>query len=141
MRLQRTFSGFASGWAGLALLALRLTVAASAGFEGLSILSQPFVNVLMMIAAASAVIASLAVVIGLLTPFACAILCLEGMVAMFVHPASGLLRLFDSTAVSLQFVVMSAALMALGPGARSVDARKFGRREVAIHGTQRSDDP
>jgi uncharacterized membrane protein YphA (DoxX/SURF4 family) len=141
MRLQRTFSGFASGWAGVALLALRVTVGASAGFEGLSVMAQPFVNVALTIAAAGAVIASLAVTIGLLTPFACAILCLEGVVALFLHPQPGLLRLFDSTTVSLQFVVMSAALIALGPGAASVDARAFGRREVAIRGTHRSDDP
>lgn len=112
-----------------------------AGFEGLSVMAQPFVNVALMIAAAGAVIASLAVTIGLLTPFACAILCLEGVVAMFLHHESGLFMLFDSRAVSLQFVVMSAALIALGPGAASMDARTFGRREVEIRGTQRSDDP
>ena len=141
MRLQRTFSGFASGWPGLALLALRVTVGASAGVEGLSVLIQPFVSIALIIAAAGAVIASLAVMIGLLTPFACSILCLEGLVALFLHPEPGVFRLLDSTMVSLQFVVMSAALIALGPGATSVDARTFGRREVAIRGTQRSDDP
>jgi uncharacterized membrane protein YphA (DoxX/SURF4 family) len=141
MRLQRTFSGFASGWAGVALLALRVTVGASAGFDGWSVMTQPCANVVLLMAAAGAVIAGLAVTIGLLTPVACAILSLEGLVALFLHPESGVFTLLDSATASLQFVVISASLIALGPGAASVDARAFGRREVEIRRTQRSEDP
>lgn len=104
-------------------------------------MTQPCVNVVLIMAAAGAVIAGLAATIGFLTPFACTILCLEGLVALFLHLESGVFRLLDSTTASLQFVVMSAALIALGPGAASVDARAFGRREVEIRRTQRSDDP
>lgn len=143
MHLQRTFSGFPSGWAGAALLALRMMVGASAGFEALSVIAgtQPGANAAMTIGAVGAAIAGLAVMVGFMTPFACAFLCVEGVIAMLAHPAVGGLRLFDSTMVSLQFVVMSAALIALGPGAVSVDARRFGRREVAIRERQRPGSP
>lgn len=141
MRLQRTFSGFASGWAGVALLALRVTVGASAGCEALSVMAQPCVTAVLIIAAACTVTAGLAVTIGFVTPFACVILCLAGIFALFLDPETGVFTLLDSKTASLQFVVISAALIALGPGAASVDARTFGRREVEIRRTQRSDDP
>jgi hypothetical protein len=34
----------------------------------------------------------------------------------------------------LEFIVMSAALISLGPGALSLDARLYGRREIEVNG-------
>ena len=50
--------------------------------------------------------------------------------AMCIPPAEFLL--FNSRMAAFEFVVMSAVLVILGPGAISLDARLFGRREVAI---------
>jgi uncharacterized membrane protein YphA (DoxX/SURF4 family) len=138
--VQRTFSSFPSGWAGAALLVLRLIVGASATLEaGLIIARNHAPAHLAMIAAASMAIAGLALIIGFLTPIASLFVCLMGALIMgIIHPAA--LLLFNSTMAAFEFVVMSAVLVILGPGAISVDARLFGRREVAIYRASRPND-
>jgi hypothetical protein len=42
---------------------------------------------------------------------------------------------------AFEFVLMSAVLVILGPGAISLDARLFGRREVAIRRASRPQSP
>jgi uncharacterized membrane protein YphA (DoxX/SURF4 family) len=131
--VQRTFSSFPSGWAGAALLVLRLVVGASATFEaGLSIAHNHTPVHMATIAAASVAIAGVALTIGFLTPIASLFVCLIGAVILGIIPPAALV-LFNSTMAAFEFVVMSAVLVILGPGAISVDARLFGRREVAIH--------
>ena len=51
-----------------------------------------------------------------------------------------LLQLLNSRMALFEFVVMAAALAILGPGAASIDARLFGRREVAIREEHRPND-
>jgi len=136
--LQRTFSGFPAGWAGAALLVLRIVVGASATIEAGWILvgSSAAVDAT-TIAAASVAIAGLAAVAGCLTPIASALLCVEGAAIMVMRIPSLFFHLFDSRMASFEFVVMSAVLVILGPGAISVDARLFGRREVTIGAARR----
>jgi hypothetical protein len=63
LHLQRAFASFPSGWTGIALLLLRVVVGASAGLEaGLIITGSHAVLRLATIAAASVVIAGLALV-------------------------------------------------------------------------------
>jgi hypothetical protein len=45
---------------------------------------------------------------------------------------------FSSLVPSLNIVVLSTVIALLGPGAFSIDARMFGRREILIHSTSRS---
>jgi uncharacterized membrane protein YphA (DoxX/SURF4 family) len=138
--VQRTFSSFPSGWAGAALLVLRLVVGASATFEaGLTIARNHAPVHVDTIVAASMAIAGVALIIGFLTPIASLFVCLIGAAIMaIIHPAA--LPLFNSTMAAFEFVVMSAVLAILGPGAISVDARLFGRREVAIYRASRPND-
>jgi len=138
--VQRTFSSFPSGWAGAALLVLRLVVGASATFEaGLTFARDHAPAHMATIAAASVAIAGVALIIGFLTPIASSFVCVIGAVIMGVmHPAA--LLLLNSTMAAFEFVVMSAVLVILGPGAISVDARLFGRREVAIYRASRPND-
>jgi len=138
--VQRSFSSFPSGWAGAALLVLRLVVGASAAFEaGLSIAHNHAPVHMATIAAASLAIAGVSLVIGFLTPIASLFVCLIGAVIMAIIPPAALL-LFNSRMAAFEFVVMSAVLVILGPGAISVDARLFGRREVAIYRASRPND-
>jgi uncharacterized membrane protein YphA (DoxX/SURF4 family) len=71
-------------------------------------------------------------VAGFLTPIAGALVVLGALGAGFsVLPASAA-NLFDAK-LSLIFAgIMAAAIVFLGPGAFSVDARLFGRREIII---------
>jgi uncharacterized membrane protein YphA (DoxX/SURF4 family) len=138
--VQRTFSSFPSGWAGAALLVLRLVVGASATFEaGLMIARHHTPAHMATIAAASVAIAGVTLIIGFLTPIASLFVCLIGAVFTGLIPPTTL-QLFNSTMSAFEFVVMSAVLVILGPGAISVDARLFGRREVAIRRASRPND-
>jgi len=76
-------------------------------------------------------IAGLVLMIGFLTPIASAWICL-GEAGIMLTCVQTPLLLFDSRMAAFEFVVMSAALVILGPGAISLDARLFGRREVVI---------
>jgi uncharacterized membrane protein YphA (DoxX/SURF4 family) len=134
MALQRTFSGFPSGCPGFALLLLRLGVGGTSGLQSALLIAANHHAAVNTIAAALAIITSLALIIGILTPIAVALLCLGGV---FVTIDSGLVEnmpLFGSVFARLEFIVMSAALICLGPGAISLDARLYGRREIQLNG-------
>ena len=132
MSLQRTFSSFPTGWAGTALLVLRVVVGASASLQAGLIIAGGLTMRAATVAAISMAIAGLALMIGLLTPIASVLVCLGGAGIMLTCIPPAPLLLFDSRMAAFEFVVMSAALIILGPGAISLDARFFGRREVAI---------
>jgi uncharacterized membrane protein YphA (DoxX/SURF4 family) len=85
------------------------------------------------LAAALAIITSLALIIGLMTPIATALLCLGGLAATIDSGIAGYMPLFESWIARFEFIVMSAALICLGPGAFSLDARLYGRREIEVN--------
>jgi uncharacterized membrane protein YphA (DoxX/SURF4 family) len=129
--MQRLFSGFPSGLAGLALLVLRLAVGACAALEAAALLSEGHLSASAATAVAvSALVAGIFVIVGFLTPLASALLGTQAALTLFA--SAPLLGLLDSRMAVLEFLVMAAVLAVLGPGAISIDARMFGRREVAI---------
>ena len=139
--MQRTFSGFPTGWIGVALLVLRVCVGASATIEaGFTIAGSHAAVSVTTVVAGCVVVVGLALSIGFLTPIASALLCLTVTAIMLMRVPSAVWLLFDSSMASFEFVVMSAVLVILGPGAISVDARLFGRREVAIRELRRPND-
>jgi uncharacterized membrane protein YphA (DoxX/SURF4 family) len=141
MSMQRTFSSFPSGWAGMALIVLRVVVGALAASQaGLIITGSNTILSLATLAAISMAIAGLALMIGFLTPIASVLICLGEAVIMITCVPSAPLPLFDSRMGGFEFVVMSAVLVILGPGAFSVDARLFGLREVVICAAPRRND-
>jgi len=133
MALQRTFSGFPSGCPGFALLLLRLGVSGGGSLQGVLLITATHHVTGGEVAAALAITTSLALMIGLLTPIAASLLCLVGL-ATINSGLAGYMPLFDSSVARVEFVVMSAALICLGPGAFSLDARLYGRREVDVNG-------
>ena len=116
----------------MGLLLLRVVVGVTTGVQGGTYLVNAETAALITAAAAVVAIASGAsLLIGLFTPAATALAGLS--LVMFAGaspvPAAGLF-LDRPGAVSLALV--ATALVFLGPGALSLDARRFGRREIVF---------
>jgi hypothetical protein len=117
--MQRLFSTFPSGAPGIALILLRVSIAAST----LLVVSTGPHRGLWMLALSIPLSALLC--LGFLTPFA----------ALLTIP----LDLFDTTSLRLTpcslpilLLCQAIALSMLGPGSYSIDARVYGRRIVVI---------
>jgi uncharacterized membrane protein YphA (DoxX/SURF4 family) len=135
MALQRTFSGFPTGYPGFALLLLRLVVGGAASSQAWMLITANHgaVNMGVVIALLAFVI-GLVLIIGLMTPIA-GVLLAAGALFLTVDPSVlGHLSLFESGMARLEFIVMSVALIFLGPGTFSLDARLYGRREIEVNG-------
>jgi len=127
--LQRSFSGFPDGWPGFGLVLLRVLLGESVGRAtlsgaGISAWYQFTIALILLVG-------SLAMVLGYLTPFVSLFhaLLLSANAWLGAHPP--LLSQHSSVAAA-HLAVVSAALIFIGPGAYSVDARLFGRREIVI---------
>jgi len=132
-RLQKLFSSFPDGWPGVGLILLRFAVAFSAIAQGCCSLApgNP-VSSSVWAVAVSAVVVGLVLLIGFMTPFA-------GGAATIGYLVLGISTFLANDAsrqgqglTALNLAVMSIALVLLGPGAFSLDARLFGRREIII---------
>jgi hypothetical protein len=136
--LQRTFTIFPSGWVGAALLVLRVSIGASAILEATFaiVAGHSWLNVA---AAFAAALAGAALIVGVLTPVVSALLAAGGA-AILLGLHAVILRLLHSPMALFEFVVMAAVVVVLGPGATSIDAHLFGRREVAIRDEHHPDD-
>jgi hypothetical protein len=117
----RLFSVFPTGAPGIALLILRISVA-SAIFSGCFDVIKPAVLPLICLALA---VQSLLLCLGLLTPIVSITACASELTALFVTGHA------DARFIALSS--LNAAVIALlGPGAYSLDARLFGRREIVF---------
>jgi uncharacterized membrane protein YphA (DoxX/SURF4 family) len=123
---------FPGGRAGVGLLMLRTALGATVLYQsGIDLItgSNPMLRtwIVELSIAASAIL----LIIGLLTPCVAAVLgVLEIVTHSFLSPEScSLSACTSSTALA---AAIAAAVVVLGPGALSVDARLFGLREVII---------
>jgi uncharacterized membrane protein YphA (DoxX/SURF4 family) len=131
--LQRLFSTFPHGSPGVGLLLLRAGAAAVLVVHGVACLALRHAGTWSTWAAgATEILTGVMLVIGLMTPLA-------GVVGA-IGTAGAALSWFpwpmpppSATATgSLLRVLVMAAITLLGPGAISVDATLFGRREITI---------
>lgn len=121
--MQRLFSTFARGWPGVGLLLQRVIAAAllfNCAIAQISHTTHSLSTVLQMIAAA----AGLLLLLGLWTPLAGLIVAISELAIVISHRA-------DPT-LCILLAALGASLAMIGPGAWSIDARLFGRKEVRI---------
>ena len=112
---------FPTGAPGIALLILRISLAAAISDTCFEVIKPAVLPVICLALAAQ----SLLLCLGLLTPIVSIMAC-----------ASELTVLFVTGNTDVRFIALSslnaAAIVLLGPGAYSLDARLFGRREIVF---------
>ena len=132
-RLRRLFSSFPEGWPGIGLVFLRLIVAVNAIICAIDALVVPNSHAIGVWAVASlAIVVGAAIFVGFLTP-AVSVVATVGYLMTGVSPSlMAEANNHNSALTAFNLAAISAALVLLGPGAFSLDARLFGRREIII---------
>ena len=121
--MQRLFSMFPNGWPGSALLLLRLVSGTILIHDGLArLLQAPQWEAITR--PSLAIGAGMLLVVGLWTPIA-------GVLVVMVEVWTALSRT-DSLRICIVLATLGAALVMLGPGLRSLDARLYGRKQIDI---------
>lgn len=130
--LQRTFPNFPDGWPGLGLLLLRATAGAGLAVCGYACLVYQDPGFSTIAVATLPVAIGLFLLVGYLTSFASVVAVLiSSSVALARFPAANID--FIAIRVNCIFTAITAvALACLGPGAFSLDARRYGRHEIII---------
>src|ERR1700745_879445 len=121
--LQRLFSMFPNGWPGGALLLLRLVAGFLLIYDGVvSLRTGPDLQTTIL--QSVAIGAGTLLILGLWTPIA-------GTLVILVEVCSGFL---GTTQVRTNILLgaLGAALAVLGPGIRSIDALRYGRKRFDI---------
>ena len=133
--LQKLFSTFPEGWPGVGLVLMRLTVSLSAIVQGANTLIGSHAHIFGCAIGSLEILVGIALMMGFLTPIA-------GACASLGNLANGVSWSLTSDGnsnaiVSFYLFVICVAITLLGPGAFSLDARLFGRREIIIPGRSR----
>ena len=127
------FSAYPDGWPGLGLLLLRSAVGSVLVVQGITLYREvQNLGLLILVTVLLTVLLGILILIGLLTRFATAVTVLGtvGFIfSWFPTPRGGL---FETRSTPVLALTIAAAIAFIGPGAFSVDARIFGRREVII---------
>jgi len=118
--VQRLFSSFADGWPGAGLLLLRLMTGGGLLYGGItSAWSAPYLALAPPVIAASG---GVLLLLGLYTPLAGAVAAIAEAWIAFSHPGN----LLAPTGL----ICLGLSLAMIGPGAWSIDARLFGRKQI-----------
>lgn len=127
------FSMFPDGWAGAGLLLLRVAGGAVLIAQGVAYFGNTRELGFLMLVVVSVIGAmGILLLIGLLTRLVAllaALLCASSVLAWF--PGSNV-GPFVAPMTAVLTAVIAVAVVCLGPGALSLDARLFGRREIII---------
>ena len=130
--MQRLFSSFPAGGPGVGLLLLRLAVGVSLTIQGGACLADGDQKAWMRLAGLLILMAGASFLIGFLTPVAGVLSVLDGVSVALSWLPPPLSDDFGGAPAAAFLAVMAAAVTLLGPGAFSLDARWFGRREIVI---------
>lgn len=130
--LGHLFFAFPAGWPGMALLLLRLVPGLAVAVEGGFYIVGQDVSLGQWLIGLTALAAGSLLVMGFLTPIAAGVVAAGSIgVALTLLPVCRP-SLFEARTAIIFELTMLIAIMGLGPGAFSVDARMFGRREIII---------
>jgi uncharacterized membrane protein YphA (DoxX/SURF4 family) len=125
--LQRLFSTFAAGWPGVGLLLLRLLTGAALIYFGI-VSVRAGAPTLIMPLQIIGIACGLVLLVGLFTPVAGA---LAAIIKVCIA-ISGFFSHSGDPGIVLALAVLAAALAMIGPGAWSIDARRFGRKHIKL---------
>lgn len=125
------FSSFPRGWPGAGLLLLRAAVGLSLVVQGGACLAGHPGRWAWAVGPL-AVVTGAALLIGFLTPVAGAVAEILSLSVALSWLPSSLPDVFGGAPATIFLVVMAATVLLLGPGAFSLDAWLFGRREIVI---------
>ena len=130
--MQRLFPSFPHGWPGVGLLLLRVAVGLSLAVQGIAGLAGGDPGVWNWTVGPLAIATGASLLIGFLTPITSGLAALASLGVLLSLFPPAVLDLPGGVPATIYLVVMAAAILLLGPGAFSLDARCFGRREVVI---------
>jgi uncharacterized membrane protein YphA (DoxX/SURF4 family) len=128
--LLEMFSTFPDGWPGAGLMLLRAAGGAVLMTQGFTYFGGRESGLLPAIIASAAIVLGLLLLIGFLTRVMALLAAVVGVCGVFASSPS--FNSLDAHTAAALSAVIALSLTCLGPGALSLDARLFGRREVII---------
>lgn len=130
--MQRLFPAFPAGWPGVGLLLLRAAVGASLIVQGLACFGAEPRGAWILILGGLAISAGASLLIGFLSPVTASLAALISLSFAFSFLPPSLGNVLGGVPATVFATLMALAVALLGPGAFSLDARLFGRREIVI---------
>ena len=131
-KLQRFFFAFPGGSPGVALLLLRTALSLAVLVQGGLYFRTTNTTPAQWTAGLTLILGGVLLLIGFLTPVAGGIVGLGALGIWLSRLPLSATTLFDSSVAVVFGATILFAIVILGPGAFSVDARVFGRREIII---------
>lgn len=127
------FSGFPSGLPGVGLLVLRVVLAGHVITDGVGYATQPAADVAHVAAGGAVILVGMMMIVGLLTPILqSAVAVVAGYSAWRIWWLAPVMTTAVFWSSGIFDAAIAVSIVLLGPGAYSLDARLFGRREVII---------